>query len=755
MNTLMIRFFHPLRNSILSISYQSYSTSLAQTRIIRNRIGLLSYHASSQYLHRDDSRKPKIVTNNSETLWNPNSAQLRKIEILTKRILYEVPVGDLTLKDLTAVRSAMSFYTREVRSMNITRHRFTLSSPEIALSKTYATNIEKLLERVLREEHKQRKAAGGKGIIRADKLMYQHVLDAVATCGMPQKAEDWLEKLHDASLWKDKRYLKPDLVAYNACLTAWARCDGIPYSGQRAESLLKKMIKNDIEPTTTSYNRVISAWGRSGGGEKAAEAAEALLEEMISNQSVIALPDKNSWHSVMEAWSWSESLHSPEKVENLIQRMFEFSNISEEGELMKPDLSTYHILLTSFAKSGRRDLVSKAEHIFDGLFSDKLHVVPNTITFTIMMEVLAKLRVKGNARKAHEILNRMIRFSQLNDNVKPNTFTFNVVIDAYAKSGEVNAADKAEELLLQLEDLYEKEKDDDLKPNIVSFTSTIDAIANTAGRNSISKAQRIYDRVKKRIIEGDKEFAASAIVHASMIKVLSKSGQYGAGEKALKILKDLYTQSCLHNGNQLKLSISLFNSVIDALKNDRAASVDDVEWVIDWMKELSSNGHIDFGPDRISYTSLIAAWSESKHTNALDMVEKILKMMENDPRLSPTTVTYAVVINALARSKAPDAPYRAEKLVNKMEILQDDPKTKVKVNTVCYTSLINAWVGSMRYQEDVALRHISSILRKMWTLHETRQYPTKPTLVTYGTVSFLLSMLVIINLFDFIFVLDY
>ena len=502
--------------------------------------------ASFRYQHALPQRKMKIHSSNEKSSWSqattsiseiraktmnvdkgrkmvPEKDELSRINTFTKYILNEVPVGQLEVKDVVSIKNAMQIYTQSIRSLNVNK----LSGRKRSVQDTIRSNVsnmEELLERLLVEEHKQRLRKGGKAKVKVNIIIYKYMLEALALSvenysnlngglDVAERAESWLRRIEEASLWRHKNHLKPDAAIYNSCLLAWSRCDNVNESGRRAEALLQEMIDKNIEPTVITYNRVIHAWARSGGKVKAAQAAESLLETMLTKNSDIT-PDRYTWHAVMNAWSWSEDKTSSARIGSLINRM-----MKECDELGKPDLTTYHILLNSYAKSGRKDAVKEAEKILDAFMSGSLDITPNTVTFTIALEILAKSGERGSASKADAILRSMLDFSQTNDQVRPNALTFNVVIDAYAKSRDPKAAYRAEELLCQLEQLYEETNEEDLKPNIVSYTSTIDAIANSARNDSILRAEKIFERVEKRIAEGDKEFGASIIVHSSLINV--------------------------------------------------------------------------------------------------------------------------------------------------------------------------------------------------------------------------------------------
>jgi len=659
-----------------------------------------------------------------------------KMERLVNRLLDEqkCPVGTLTGKDISAIDNAIFYYNQEVRSLNV--HKATLSGySTIEKSKRYRKNSERLLERALKEEASFRSAGKTDGKVKnlqklvINKRLYSNVIETLAYSNEHTsldsdggretaiRAEMWLQKLEEASSWKFNKHLAPNSTIFSNCILAWSRCNQVKESGSRAESLLRRMLRNKLEVNLVTYNRVISAWAKSGMKRKAASSAEALLHEIqeSSGDNEELSPDRSTWHAVMETVARSEDSKSPESIEALIQGMISSG--------IEPNLSTYHFLLNSIAKSGRRDLSQKADKMLESILSEKHDFTPNTITFTLVLEILAKSGGKDRAFRASRILKQMLDYSLHNEEVKPNTYTFNVVIDAFSKSGIRNPemALSAQNLLAQLEEMYEKSGSQDLKPSVYTFTSVLDAIANCSCRDSISNAMSVYDRVIDHISSGDPQFVESTMIHSAMINVLAKSNVKGSGNRAMIMFQNVRdNMSC-------SITTSLCNSVINALKNDfNTSTVDRIKSLIDWMEVEGKSGN--FMPDSITYTSFISALANDKDVNSWDEIENVLAKMEKSPRTLPSSVTYAVVIGALSKKMDPAVPEMAEDIMERMEGLQN-----VQANTVCYTSLIKVWSNSMQHRQEEAQSKIDHYLERMWVLYKQGK-PTKPNVVTYATV---------------------
>lgn len=58
------------------------------------------------------------------------------------------------------------------------------------------------------------------------------------------------------------------------------------------------------------------------------------------------------------------------------------------------------------------------------------------------------------------------------------------------------------------------------------------------------------------------------------------------------------------------------------------------------------------------------------------------------------TVTYNTVLNAFAKSRDKDAPYRAEALLNRMQAEYEAGNENVMPNAISFSSLLNSWAKS-------------------------------------------------------------
>lgn len=99
---------------------------------------------------------------------------------------------------------------------------------------------------------------------------------------------------------------------------------------------------------------------------------------------------------------------------------------------------------------------------------------PDTISYNVVINSLAKSGGKGACNDAEKLLSKMHYLYERGDrDVKPNVVTYGAVIDSFAKSGEPDAATRADALLATMIQLHQSDpvQHADLLPNTYVFNT--------------------------------------------------------------------------------------------------------------------------------------------------------------------------------------------------------------------------------------------------------------------------------------------
>lgn len=188
-----------------------------------------------------------------------------------------------------------------------------------------------------------------------------------------------------------------DVISFNACIHAWARC-GSKESGEMAESVLKRM-KERLAKAEQMNNLDEEGEYKDEGDEGS--------EEFNFNQSLVR-PNIRTYSSVIDAWSRCNCPTAARRAQAILNEM---EKVYEE--------------------TGDRS------------------IQPNTITYSTVVNAHARSRdMKNKASAALQVLKKMqhVYNSGLNTQAKPTVVTYNSVLNACATTyGMKSSSDRSKE----------------------------------------------------------------------------------------------------------------------------------------------------------------------------------------------------------------------------------------------------------------------------------------------------------------------
>ncbi len=333
----------------------------------------------------------------------------------------------------------------------------------------------------------------------------------------------------------------------------------------------------------------------------------------------------------------------------------------------------------------------------------------------------------GNSRPGSHRPSRAVMAKRILDRLeelgRADTITYNLVINAFAKSSVPDSANRAEKILTRMQKIYQKQLaksvegedqiDPDIplvKPNVRTYSTVIDAYSRTSTLEGAEVAQSLLEKLRMlHQSTGDEELKPNVISYNSVINAWAKTGTLLGAEKALKLL--------------------------DVMEEGGIADV-------------------------ISYNAVIHAWARCGSKECGDMAESILKRMkkkyENEqkeevavvgngadqgsttfiysPSIRPNFRSYSSVIDAWSRSTLPNAPRRAEAILDEMEKAYFETRdTSIQPNTVTYSSVINAHARS-RDMENKAVAALQVLKRMQEVYNSGVNKNAQPSIVSYNSV---------------------
>lgn len=293
-----------------------------------------------------------------------------------------------------------------------------------------------------------------------------------------RRAEEILTRMEE--LYKGGSDVKPNVVSFTTCITAWARCRRFQGAAEHAEEILNRMLKmyessgdEEVKPTTSTFNSVISAWARSGRSD-GAERAEAVLNRLDD----FGTPDTVSYNAVIDSFSKSHGRGGGRKAVLLLERM--------ESSGVKPDLVTYNTTIDALSKDGADDSAHRADLLLqkmEDLADDCTSGVDN-FSFTSCINAYSRSADPHKAKKARNVLQRLIdRSASGKQDVYPDVFSYSACINACANTNG-NQSEKRDALRIAIQTFEDFKRSNDGKPNAFTYGAMLKACSRLSSDNT-------------------------------------------------------------------------------------------------------------------------------------------------------------------------------------------------------------------------------------------------------------------------------
>lgn len=486
--------------------------------------------------------------------------------------------------------------------------------------------------------------------------------------------------------------------------------------GRRQQQQPEQLYRAPV-PNVVLFSSAMNAWTKSGL-HGAAERVEGLLEQMISLRDWYPewdiAPNKFTYSTAIDAWAKEKHV---DKVRELLQRMHQQA-VEDQDPSLKPGLPAFNGYLEALAKSGRveeaEDLLRQMEDLYD---SGELEEAPSVISYTTVIDGFARSRREGASARAESFLRRMMD----RDDLSPNAVTYNSVINAHVQSFNIAAA---EALLREMHETFLQSGNMEIRPTMHSYSVVISGIARSRRPDAGERAETILEQVWEMARSGDLDKPPDVVLYNAVLDCWAKlsSSTPETASRAVAFLEKMRDEKIVPD-------VISYNTIIHCLS--QCGRTSDAELVLDQMKEAGVN------PNSITYNTLLAAYTNRKNKkqqskgSRIDTTsaEKLFGKMREDPSITPDVVTYNTMLNAYARGGDIE---KAEVLLKEM-FSEESP---VSPDSTSINTVISAWTKSGKPN---APQRAEAILEEMLRSDTSWQEGGKPlgirpTSITFNSV---------------------
>ena len=386
----------------------------------------------------------------------PANRQIKWLKQLTTDMISGTPPGQLSQAQLSASHELIYAWSRTRFSTP------TKNGPDTSTSlnnRESALQVESLLRRLIEER------SAGNDLADLSVSDYNCVLEGWARSGLGEESAMRAEKILETM---QEQGPIPNLQSFKACLMAW-RNSKVSFAAVRAQRILEWMNRLHHEednlnalPDSDCFDIVLQLWSRSGL-ENAPSHAERLLgrmERSYRNTGDAKIKPKiTSFNAVLAAWSKATKVDPNEAIARVMEIINFMESWSKIDIKLTPDSASYNMVMNTIVKS--RDVTKAAvladeyvRHVLD-VYKEQLHdynskstsmkpYAPDAILFSTAIGLWAKSGESKSYRKAHSILDRQLRTSEVSEIPLPDVYGWTSVLSSCsAESGNTEERSKA------------------------------------------------------------------------------------------------------------------------------------------------------------------------------------------------------------------------------------------------------------------------------------------------------------------------
>ena len=450
-----------------------------------------------------------------------------------------------------------------------------------------------------------------------------------------------------------------DVEAYNAVLIGLSRCQEQD-APRRALAILRRMLDlaetgfESARPTSKSWNSVLNTFSRTRE-PGIAQKAEQLLKWMIREGSK---PDAFSFAAVLHAYQKNSEAGAAHRADAIVREMEKRYQAGQLGD--GPDVFHYTIVCACWAKSGERIAARRCAQILDHMnqqFEDgNAKIKPNIRTFNAVIDAHARSK---DVEEAEKILFQLLSdFESGEGDLKPDAFTFNAVINAWTRTRRRDGGTRAEAVLDKLLNFH-RNGNAEILPDSRSFSHIVDYYTRQRELDAPMKAEKMLNRMIEMYEAGYTNLCPNIYPFTNVINAYANSKQPYSGKCAERVLRKMTDLKKRHNLGRLKVTSMAANAVLQAWANTGESNAGEMaEAILNEMEKEYHAGNPDIKPSTRSYGLAISAWAKSRVNNKAHRALSVLNRMVREYKggndgARPNVQAYNSCINACAFTDGP------------------------------------------------------------------------------------------------------
>ena len=323
-------------------------------------------------------------------------------------------------------------------------------------------------------------------------------------------------------------------------------------AASRSEAILGLMEERykagqDTKPNDITYTSCIQAWAECSSALGAGRAMNVLerLEELHDTGDEELQPNTIHYNVCLSALCKVKDVKSLNRARDLLRKMV----------LMEiADIVSYNTLMGGYLNCNPANAYEHIEPLFDEM--QTRNIVPDTITFNIMMDAVRKSNRQDAVDHVLKILHRMVDLSKSDEEFTPSTMSFTVALNAINASQIDEKVEPARKIFHEMLSLHEGRNDDQMKPDVRVFSAFISTCANQGGtperkRAALKLALGTYEQLCQKPEYG----MPNSFVYGSLLKAV---GRLSSDQRERARLLEHIFKKCIQDGHLSRVNLNAF-----------------------------------------------------------------------------------------------------------------------------------------------------------------------------------------------------
>lgn len=383
------------------------------------------------------------------------------------------------------------------------------------------------------------------------------------------------------------------------------------------------------------------------------------------------------------------------KAELFIERQ---QRMAEHDTSFAPSISSYNLLLNAIAKSKRRSKGAEAEELLRWL--QRNGPAPNAVSYTTCMNAYALSKHRTSAKQTQRILEELLEASERDSSLEVTSVTMDVALHAWAAQGTYQSAQSATNMLSQWQAASQAQKLKMVAPTSHSFATVLSAWAQLKSPDAAEQAQVVFDSFESK---------DDTIVQNALLSAWSRSNHPEAAEKCQEILNTIKDPNVISYNTVLSIQET-------AMEKER--------FLQNWRNKAEVDESIP-PPTRVSYNTVIHAWSSEGN---LTRAQQVLEFLKRHEKLKPDAYSFTSILDGWAKSKLPQKAQNAQKFLHTM------PREVLRTNIVPYNTVLNACAFSAEAPKSEQRQALQIAVQLYKRLHQDGESLPQPDAITYGNM---------------------